>query len=233
MIRNWYTEAIRQEAGWKDIAAALAVFLATMPLDQAIAAAAHKLNVPIQQVQEVAQQSKPEIPKSADGLPTTALTEQLKRHEGFRADVYPDPVHGWKVPTVGIGFNLVKPGAKQKIEALGLDYSSLLSNRTRRPALNANQIMELYQSDLADAVAGAKQLIPTYEALPGGAKQVLVNMVFNMGTRKLAEFKNFRAALARQDFNAAANEMANSNWHHQVKGRAVELENLMRSQGKS
>lgn len=55
---------------------------------------------------------------------------------------------------------------------------------------------------------------------------VLVDMAF-MGYKKLLEFEKMFAALEKQDYKAAAQEMLNSEWAAQVKGRAIELAEAM------
>lgn len=42
---------------------------------------------------------------------SNAGLDLIKRFEGFSAKAYPDPAHGWKVPTIGYGTTAgVKPG---------------------------------------------------------------------------------------------------------------------------
>ncbi len=68
-----------------------------------------------------------------------------------------------------------------------------------------------------------------YPKLDAARKDVIVNMVFNLGLSKFSEFRRMIAALDRGDFQSAASEMLASKWSAQVKSRAVELATMMRS----
>jgi lysozyme len=57
---------------------------------------------------------------------------------------------------------------------------------------------------------------------------VLVELVFNLGMPRLLGFKKMWAALDRKDYAAAADEMMDSKWAQQVKGRAKTLSDKMR-----
>ncbi len=61
---------------------------------------------------------------TAEEIDKTKLKAQLIKHEGKRSKVYKDSEG---VPTIGVGFNLKRSDAKAKIEALGLDYTKVLS----------------------------------------------------------------------------------------------------------
>ena len=55
-----------------------------------------------------------------------SLVERLKKHEGVKNKVYMDSVG---IPTIGVGFNLNREDAPQKIKALGLDYNLVKSGK--------------------------------------------------------------------------------------------------------
>ena len=54
-------------------------------------------------------------------------------------------------------------------------------------------------------------------------KEALLNMTFNMGVKRLAEFKDFLAKMQAKDFRAAAGAMLDSKWAKQVGDRATRL----------
>ena len=70
----------------------------------------------------------------------------------------------------------------------------------------------------------------TYGDFPDEVKEILVNMMFNMGRTRLSKFKNMTAALLDGDWERAAVEGRDSRWHKQVTNRAerlmVRLENV-------
>ena len=58
---------------------------------------------------------------------------------------------------------------------------------------------------------------------------VLANMASNLGMPRLAGFEKMWAALERNDYQDAANEILDSPWGRQFNGRAVEWAKLMAS----
>ena len=178
------------------------------------------------------------------GLPTelnlTQIEELVRLHEvsgattyvtvnGKKVDIrksYPDPIHGWKVPTIGIGYNLNRAEAKSQIESFGLDYNKV---RKGEQSLTDQQVNLLYRNDIQKAIQDAKSFLPNFDSQPSTVKTILTDMSFNMGLTRLSTFKNFRKALMAYDFEKAAQEMENSNWSTQVKSRSTRLIAMMRS----
>jgi len=140
--------------------------------------------------------------------------------------VYPDPIHGWSVPTIGIGFNLNRSEAKSLIEAFGLDYGKV---RTGQQALTDDQVNILYRQDVQNAIKDAKSFLPNFNDQPSSVKTIVVDMSFNMGLGRLSTFKKFRKALLSFDFQTASKEMQNSNWAEQTKTRASRLIQMMQN----
>lgn len=129
-----------------------------------------------------------------------SLEEMIQRHEGHRDTPYQDSLGVW---TVGYGHNLSKP----------LSYAA---------------IMQIFADDLADAKADCLHAFPWFSDLTEPRQWVLIDMCFNLGLSRLRKFVKFLAAVEFGDYETAANEMLNSLWAKQVKGRALELANLMR-----
>jgi len=155
------------------------------------------------------------------------LYNSLKKHEGFKTKVYPDPIHGWDVPTIGVGYNLTKPGAKADLSSLGLNYNDVVSGKVE---LNEKQIMYLLKKDVVQAEADAKQFLPNFAEHNWIVQQVIINMAFNMGLSKLSEFERLRAALINKDYASAVREMIESEWYGQVGNRSKDLVREMRFQ---
>ena len=124
----------------------------------------------------------------------------LKRHEGFRAKPYTDTVGKL---SIGYGRNLSDVGVSEE-EALFL----LLNDVTTAEH-------ELYKSYKWTVL------------LDEPRRDVLINMMFNLGATKFGEFTRMLAALEARDFAMAATEMMDSQWATQVKGRANELAQMM------
>jgi lysozyme len=142
-------------------------------------------------------------------------------HEGFQNKVYKDR-KGNK--TIGIGFNLDRPGADNTIKSLlGINYNDLLRGRK----LNDKQILILFRYDLEQAIHTAKGFINNFDNLPKQVKIVIIDMAYNLGSGGLAEFKKMKIALERNDYRNMAKEMKNSSWFAQVGKRGPNLLNLI------
>jgi lysozyme len=136
------------------------------------------------------------------------LKDRIKTHEGFRNFVYKDSL-GKR--TVGYG-HLCKSDENWNDDE---QYSiELLEN--------------CFESDFVEALKGAEDLIGSIPLLPK-AKEVIVEMVFQLGKGGVSKFKKMWEALAKEDYTEAANQMLDSRWHKQTKSRAESLATIMRS----
>ena len=85
----------------------------------------------------------------------------------------------------------------------------------------------LLKNDLEKAEKEAEKF-PVYSKLNQARKDVLIEMVFNMGYSRLSKFKKMFEALEKGDYSEAANQMLDSAWHTQVGKRAERLAYFMR-----
>ena len=85
----------------------------------------------------------------------------------------------------------------------------------------------LLKNDLEKAEKEAEKF-PVYSKLNQARKDVLIEMVFNMGYSRLSGFKKMFEALEKGDYDEAANQMLDSAWHKQVGKRAERLAYFMR-----
>ncbi|WP_231943457.1 glycoside hydrolase family protein [Hydrogenophaga crassostreae] len=152
-----------------------------------------------------------------------ALERMLILNEGKKLTVYQDSEGH---PTVGIGFNLDRYGARTAIEAQGLDYDRV---RAGAQSLTEAQASALLRADLNTAIDGAGRVVDNFDQLSFSRQAVLVDMCFNMGENKLMDFSKMRRAVERGDWQGAANEMENSNWFHQVGDRGPRMVEIMRT----
>ncbi len=143
-----------------------------------------------------------------------AIEEYIIANEGWHSTAYPDSVG---IPTVGVGFNLLRDDAPSKILALGLDYDAV---RHGRLALSEAQIAALLAQDLEKAMAGAAALVPGWSALTPSRRRALVDMAFNLGVGGLGKFSRFLAAVNREDWQCAEAEIVDSLYFRQLGARA-------------
>ena len=136
--------------------------------------------------------------------------EREKLNEGYRTCVYKDSKG---IPTVGVGFNLEKFGAKQEIESVGADYSMVLNGSE---CLKDNQIEELFNKDMDSAVSCAEGFV---SGIGDTAESAVADMAFNLGCSQLHSFNTFRSLLQQKKFDAAAQDMQGTAWCGQVGSR--------------
>lgn len=129
------------------------------------------------------------------------LLESIKKHEGFRSRLYKCPAGKW---SIGYGRNLEDCGLSE------WEAEYLLKNDITCSKL------ELYTN------------FPWAEKLDSARKNVLIEMVFNMGISRFKGFKKMLAACQKGEWDKAANEMLDSKWASQVKQRAKTLAEIMR-----
>lgn len=175
-------------------------------------------------------------PAAAAGgfTPSEGFKTTLARHEGYQPLPYRDSEG---ILTVGIGFNLERPNAGSLLKAQGIDISDVLARRRR---VTKDEAWALADADLDTAVRDARSIFTGFDSAPAGVQEVLVNMSFNLGKKRLSGFKKLQAAVAAGDWEAASREMLDSKWADQVgRGyhkdgqpqRATELAGQMRRGG--
>ena len=60
-------------------------------------------------------------------------------------------------------------------------------------------------------------------------QDALIDISFNLGQTVLRKFKNALKAMAKKQYEEAANEFMDSRWSQQVGNRALEVTNMIRS----
>ena len=138
--------------------------------------------------------------------------ELIKKHEGVKFDVYPDPVT--KKPTIGIGH--LKTG-----------HEAFPGNHW-----TPEQVEAQFQIDFDKAVKGAENVLQQHgmkmEDLSKGQQSVITDMTFNMGEKGVGSFKKMLQNLKVGDLAGASKELLNSDYaRHQVPNRAKENANLL------
>ena len=133
--------------------------------------------------------------------PSTGLLDSIKVHEGFKDTAYQDTKGVW---TIGYGTNL------QTLK------------------ITEDRACELLVERVVEAAAWSSKY-PWLASLDPARQDVIIEMIYNLGPTRFSKFKKLHAACAAGDFETAATEMVNSNWHSDVGIRAEHLEHQMRS----
>lgn len=151
------------------------------------------------------------------------IIEFIKEHEGYRPHVYKDSLG---IPTIGIGFNLMRPDAKKIATQVGVDYNEILSGKQ---SLSDDQVKEIFKITLTIAYNDAKKWLPGFDGLPKNIKLAVLDLSFNMGYTRLSKFVKTKAFIEAGDYNNAAVELQNSKWATQVGKRVKSIINLLTS----
>ena len=128
------------------------------------------------------------------------LKDTLKRHEGVKNKLYHDSLG---IPTIGVGRNLER-------------------------WLSDDEVDHLLNNDIRDALLSATRIFDRFNKLSDVRREVIVNMIFNLGESRFRGFKKMIMAVELGDFKKASIEMLDSRWAKQVGNRATELSSMMR-----
>ena len=135
------------------------------------------------------------------------LRAQLVIDEGQVNKIYLDHL-GY--PTFGIGHLIIEGDPE---EQLGVGHP-----------ISEDRVIEAFEKDVQTVLDDCEKLhYPHWEEYPEEVKQIIANMMFNMGYTRLNKFKNHNAALQEEDWKEAAKEGRDSRWYNQVTNRAERL----------
>ena len=125
------------------------------------------------------------------------LLKSVKQHEGYRNKVYLDSLDK---RTVGVGHLCVEDHWEDDRE-----YSE-------------EYLMKVLKDDLKNAIEGAERLCSDCPDLDDLAKEIIVEMVFQLGETGVSKFRNMWKALKKNppDYDVAATEMLDSRWASQT-----------------
>ena len=137
------------------------------------------------------------------------LLKSVKQHEGYKDHVYLDTRNK---RTVGVGHLCVEDHWKE-----GVAYPE-------------EMLMKVLEDDLKNAIRGAEELCSDCPVLDGQAKEIIVEMVFQLGKTGVSKFRNMWKALEHDppNYERASLEMLDSRWASQTPGRAKEMSDHMR-----
>ena len=164
------------------------------------------------------------ISREQDGV---ALKTRFKvRAEGYEKRKFKSYFDDRGTLTIRVGFNLIKHGAREKIQSLGLNYDSVCAGKV---ALTDHQVDVLLDADVVYAIGAAHNIISNFTILPANKQLVVVDMIFTLGDVGFCLFIKTIAAIEKRDFETAADEMVDSDWYYQLGQRARDDVALMRA----
>lgn len=134
------------------------------------------------------------------------LRDQLKRDEGCVKAVYLDHLN---IPSCAIGHMITEWD-----EEYGKPVGTPISD---------DRVNELFDQDVQVTIDECKILFDDFDELPEEAKQIIANLMFNMGRPRLSKFVKFRQAVRERNWIEAGNQLKDSRYYQQVKARADRL----------
>ena len=141
------------------------------------------------------------------------LDSQLMLDEGLRLTPYRDKFGNL---TTGVGRNLdANPFTPAEIAYIGHDGRTL--------PLTYDQAIFLLHDDESKVFAVLTHQTPWWANLGDVRGRVMVDLCFNMGWGKLAEFHHFLTDMEANDFADAGHDLVYSEWYNQVGNRGPRL----------
>ena len=134
------------------------------------------------------------------------LRKQLIIDEGQVNEIYKDHL-GY--PTFGIGHLVLESDPEYGLE--------------EGTAVSEARVKLVFEEDVQTVIGDCRKLHDGWDGYPQEVKQIVANMMFNMGLTRLSKFKKHNAALQCGDWKEAAVEGRDSRWYKQVTNRAERL----------
>jgi lysozyme len=151
------------------------------------------------------------------------LRNYIEINEGLSHKVYLCPLG---IKTIGVGFNLLRLDANERIVSIGLNYSDVSSGLV---SLTTDQVYQLFDKDIDTAILTAETIFKIFTTLSLVRQVILVDMAFNLGQTRLSGFVKLINAIDAGNWDRAAAEMQNSLWAKQVGRRALRNVNGMKN----
>lgn len=135
-----------------------------------------------------------------------SLKDRIVRHESLRLAPYRDTMGKL---TIGVGRCLDTKG------------------------ISRDEALYLLDNDIAYVKEHAASAFPWILGLDDARKDVLFEMVFQLGINGVLSFKNMLAAMRDHNWPSAATNMLSSAWHKQTPARCEELAAIMLNGGEN
>jgi len=137
------------------------------------------------------------------------LIATLKRHEGVKTHAYRDSLG---ILTIGCGRNINN------------------SSKHKGIGLTIDEIEYMLQNDVERTIKELSQEYAWFNDMEEGARRdAIINMHFNLGRFRFAGFKKAIAHMENGSYNEAATEFLDSRWAKQVKGRSLEVTDMIKT----
>lgn len=127
------------------------------------------------------------------------LLKSISDHEGFRPVAYPDPLTKGAPYTFGHGLTTI----------------------------TETESLEIVKNRVTSIIASLSLKLPYWKDVPDDAKEVLIEMGYQLGVTGLLGFKKTLYAVKTKDYVGASDQMLQSLWARQTPKRAQTLARKM------
>ena len=137
------------------------------------------------------------------------LIDTLKRHEGIKHFAYRDSLG---ILTIGCGRNISNSPINKGI------------------GISDDEIDFMLQNDIERTIKELSREYTWFNELEEGARRdAIINLHFNLGRPRFAKFKKAIAHMEAANHDMAAIEFLDSRWAKQVKGRSLEVTDMIKT----
>lgn len=151
------------------------------------------------------------------------LKKQLIIDEGVVYGIYKDSVGRL---TFGIGHLLLESDEEYNIlQESGFDYKKI--------NVSPERVDEVFLDDVKKHIDECRKVFADFDNFDDELKEIIANMMFNLGYLRFLGFKNFISAVKNKKYFYACEEMVDSKWFLQVGDRSKRLLNRMINLGLS
>ena len=89
--------------------------------------------------------------------------------------------------------------------------------------ISEERVTELFEQDIQSVIMDCKKVYDDWDKLPEPVKQIIANMMFNLGLPRYSRFRKHIQAVMDGNWQESANQMRDSRWYRQVTNRAERL----------
>ncbi len=149
----------------------------------------------------------------------------------IRLNAHPDPIHGDKVPTIGIGTTRQSPGAITYLLSKNYDPDKVFKIGEGSQAITEADARAMTNLAFNKNESFLKKTFPSYSQWPEPAQIGLQNQLYQLGPTSFMGFKNMVNALRQDKVNwgSVADHGFDSKWATQTPNRAKRVTDQIRS----
>ena len=89
--------------------------------------------------------------------------------------------------------------------------------------ITEDRCTELFEEDIKSVIKDCKKVFEDWEDMDEEVKQVMANMMFNLGLPRFSKFRKMIENILNKNFSKAAFELRDSRYYRQVTNRAERL----------